>query len=88
MKLTSPRSFDDDDDDSNSSNNNNNNNNISNHMPLLLYIVKHFIFPPPKLVVWQRPTKHTGTFAPCFCCLSSLLDGHVRDKGSLECAFP
>jgi hypothetical protein len=37
--------------------------NGNNNIPLFCSIVKHFCLIPQILIVWQRPTSHTGAFA-------------------------
>jgi hypothetical protein len=43
------------------------NNNNNNSIPLLCYIVKHFFYIPPILVVWRLTTSQSGAFDTAHC---------------------
>jgi hypothetical protein len=56
------------------------NNNNNNNMPLLCYIVKHFLCIPPVLVVWWQITNQTEAFATDYSSNSTLALSNVQKQ--------
>jgi hypothetical protein len=62
--------------------------NTNNNIPLLCYIVKHFFYIPPILVVWQCATIQTGVFATDVYMLNPIREiAHFMNWPYYSCPF-